>query len=83
MSAHGGMILRRNQGQKCIAQQLLPGSTEIAAVGIVDERDRPVGEPAADQIGLVLDDGPVSRLASLQRILLPLDDPPHQYSGNN
>ncbi len=49
-----------------LADEVLAAFAEEAGVGAVDEGEASVGLVAADEVGLVLDDGAVARLALLQ-----------------
>ena len=51
-------------------EQFLRRSLEITAVGAVHERVRSVGEKAADQFRLILDDRAIAGFAFTKRVLL-------------
>ena len=60
------LIFIRDQRHKRMADQLILVHVEVAAAGIVDEGQGPIGQMTAHQLGLVLDNGAVTALASFQ-----------------
>jgi len=69
MPLHGFLVFLRDERQEFLAYQFLRLLVEVAAIGFVDEGQRPVGTEAVDKLGLVLDDGAVAVLRGPQRLL--------------
>jgi len=65
----GGAIRLRDEPDEAAADELVAAAAEIAAVGVVDERQRGVRQVAADQLCLGLDHVAVAFLAFPQRFL--------------
>ena len=63
---HGAAVLVGDQRQEVDPGHLLAGGAEVSAVGLVDKRERAVGNEAADEFGLVFDDRAVAGLALAQ-----------------
>ena len=66
----GPVPIQRDEVPEGAAEKLPPRALEVPAVGVVDERVRPVGKEPAYQLGLVFDDRAITGLAESQRLLL-------------
>jgi hypothetical protein len=64
-------VLFGDQRHEAVADQLLLRLLEVPAVDVVDEGQRAIHPEAANELGLVLDDAPVARLALPQGGLHP------------
>jgi len=59
-----------NEGHEAAPDQLLALSAEIAAVGLVNEGERPVRQKTTDQFSLILDDGAIASLGMVSPVVI-------------
>jgi hypothetical protein len=69
MAPNRGTRALRDQAEELPADQRFTPLLEESAVRIVDERERRIGQIAADELGLRLDDVPITFLALAQALL--------------
>jgi hypothetical protein len=65
----GFPLLARDVREEMVPYQFGPGLAVVAAIGVVDERQRAVRQEARDHFGLVLDGRPVAEFAYAQGLL--------------
>src|SRR6185503_9966035 len=80
-------LVRGNELPQLLADQVLRRALEVAAIRRVDERERAVGQEAADEVGLTFDDRAVLLLAATQarrrlRVLPDQRREQHQRDGD-
>src|SRR4030095_3095564 len=71
MAPNRGTRALRDQAEELLADQRFAWFLEEAALPVVDERERRVGQVAADELGLRLDDVPITFLALASTFIGP------------